>query len=131
MSEPARAQDNKKMLIDLKDLDHKVSWENFFLGGRRDWEGLPRLPLSSLRISPCFFPLSHTREAKKRRRRRRKNPISQGVHLQLLRACSSISRAQLRWKREKNKTFSSSSFLLFWDGDGLLFPAHTQNKKID
>lgn len=64
MSEPARARDNKKMLIDLKDLDHKVSWENFFLGGRRDWEGLPRLPLSSLRISPWFFPLSHTREAK-------------------------------------------------------------------
>jgi hypothetical protein len=75
MSEPARAQDNKKMLIDLKDLDHKVSWENFFFGGRRDWEGLPRLPLSSLRISPCFFPLgpiAHTGSKKEKKKKKKK-----------------------------------------------------------
>lgn len=107
MSEPARAQDNKKMLIDLKDLDHKVSWKNFFLGGRRDWGGVTAVAAFFITNLSVFFPLiAHTGG----KRRRRKNPISQGVHLQLLRACSSISRAQLRWKREKNKTFSSSSF---------------------
>lgn len=103
----------------------------FFLGRSAGLGGASAVAAFFITNLSVFFPLiAHT--GGKRRRRRRKNPISQGVHLQLLRACSSISRAQLRWKREKNKTFSSSSFLLFWDGEVYCFqPTPKTKKSID